>query len=138
MVTALMYAATPTIYLIDDDNSVRRALIRVMESAGLDTCSFVTAEDFLAHFNTVGETHHGCVITDMTLPGMSGLELKIRLNAARNSIPVILLTANDSAETRAAAQKAGAVGYFRKPVDTQALLDVIRWATNPVSFPATA
>jgi FixJ family two-component response regulator len=138
MMISVMHAATPTIFLIDDDNSVRRALIRVMESAGLDTCSFVTAEDFLAHFNTAGEMHHGCVITDMTLPGMSGLELKIRLNAARNSIPVILLTANDTAETRAAAQKAGAVGYLRKPVDTQALLDVIRWATNPVSFPATA
>lgn len=138
MVTALMYAATPTIYLIDDDNSVRRALIRVMESAGLDTCSFPTAEDFLAHFNTGGDMPPGCVVTDMTLPGMSGLELKLHLNAARKPIPVILLTANDTAETRAAAHEAGAVGYFRKPVDTQALLDVIRWATNHVSFPATA
>ncbi len=125
-----MPAATPTIFLIDDDNSVRRALIRVMESAGLDTLSFATAEDFLAHFNTGSDMPPGCVVTDMTLPGMSGLELKLHLNAARKPIPVILLTANDTADTRAAAHEAGAVGYFRKPVDTQALLDVIRWATN--------
>lgn len=137
MVHSVMHAATPTIFLIDDDNSVRRALIRVMESEGLDTCSFATAEDFFAHFNA-GITHHGCVVTDMTLPGMSGLELKLHLNAARNSIPVILLTANDTAETRAAAHEAGAVGYFRKPVDTQALLDVIRWAINPALASATA
>jgi FixJ family two-component response regulator len=138
MVAAVMPAATPTIFLIDDDNSVRRALIRVMESAGLDTCAFPTAEDFLAHFDTGSDMPPGCVVTDMTLPGMSGLELKIHLNAARKKIPVILLTANDTAETRAAAHEAGAVGYFRKPVDTQALLDVIRWATNHALSSATA
>lgn len=130
--------ATPTIFLIEDDNSVRRALIRVMESSGLDTRSFATAEDFLAHFNTGGDPPPGCVVTDMTLPGISGLELKIHLNAARNSIPVILLTANDTAETRAAAHEAGAAGYFRKPVDTQALLDAIWWVINPALSSTTA
>jgi FixJ family two-component response regulator len=133
-----MPAVTPTIFLIDDDTSVRRALIRVMESEGFETRSFATADDFLGHLNTVDDMPPGCVVTDMTLPGMSGLELKLHLNAARNSIPVILLTANDTAETRAAAHEAGAVGYFRKPVDTQALLDVIRWATNHALSSATA
>jgi FixJ family two-component response regulator len=138
MVPAVMHAATPTIFLIDDDNSVRRALIRVMESSGLDTRSFATAEDFLAHFNTGDELPPGCVVTDMTLPGMSGLELKIHLNDSRKPIPVILLTANDTAETRAAAHGAGAAGYFRKPVDTQALLDAVRWAINPALSSSTA
>lgn len=137
MVASVMPAATPTIYLIDDDDSVRRALIRVMESGGLNTCSFATVEDFLAHFND-GGCCNGCVVTDMTLHGMSGLELKQHLNAARNPIPVILLTANDTAETRAAAHEAGAAGYFRKPVDTQALLDAVWWAINPALSSATA
>lgn len=130
MVPTVMPAATPTIFLIDDDNSVRRALIRVMESSGFDTCSFATAEGFLSHFND-GGCCNGCVVTDMTLPGMNGLELKLHLNALQQTIPLILLTANDTAETRAAAHEAGAAGYFRKPVDTQALLDAVWWAIKP-------
>lgn len=133
-----MPAEPLTIFVIDDDNSVRRAISRVMESADLDTCSFATAEDFLSHFNEGDDIPPGCVVTDMTLPGMNGLELKIHLNASRKSIPLILLTANDTAETRTAAHEAGAAGYFRKPVDTQALLDAVRWAIDPVTFAATA
>jgi FixJ family two-component response regulator len=123
-----------TIYIIDDDASVRRALCRVMASAGLECESFDSAEEFMAAPHpAVG----GCIVADMTMPGMSGLELKPLLDAAGISYPLILLTAHDNEEMRAAARNAGAAAYFRKPVDTQALLDTIRWASNPPGRSAT-
>jgi FixJ family two-component response regulator len=118
----------PTIFLIDDDASVRRALGRVMTSVGLESRSFASVEDFLAGVTL--ETR-GCVVADMTLPGMGGLELKQALNAAHSTLPVILLSGHESEEMRASAHEAGAAGFFRKPVDTQALLDAIQWTLNP-------
>jgi len=117
-----------TIFIIDDDSSVRRALCRVMTSAGLECEAFDSAEDFLAspHPATTG-----CIVADMTMPGLSGLELKPLLDAAGILYPLILVTAHDNEELRTAARTAGAAAYFRKPVDTQALLDSIRWAFNP-------
>lgn len=116
-----------TIYIIDDDASVRRALGRVMTSAGLDHLAFDSAEDFLAGSVARGP---GCIVADMTMPGLSGLELKQALNAAHSDLPLIFLTAHDTAESREAAHEAGAGGYFRKPVDTQALLDAVQWVLN--------
>lgn len=115
----------PTIFVIDDDPSVRRALGRVMTSAGLPSESFDSANGFLA---TADLSKVGCILADMTLPGMSGLDLKNQLNAAQHPIPVIFLTAQDTEEMRAAARDVGAAGFFRKPVDTQALLDAVEWA----------
>lgn len=117
----------PLIFLIDDDDSVRRALGRVMTSAGFESHAFATAETFLSA-PLPASPRPACVVTDMTLPGLSGLDLKLRLNARDADIPVIFLTANDTPEMRSAAHEAGAAGYFRKPVDTQALLDAIQWA----------
>ncbi len=116
-----------TIYIIDDDASVRRALGRVMTSAGLDHRAFDSAEAFLAATPAAGS---GCIVADMTMPGFSGLELKQALNAAHSELPLIFLTAHDTPESREAAHEAGAEGYFRKPVDTQALLDAVHWALN--------
>ncbi len=117
----------PTIVLIDDDASVRRALGRVMTSVGLDYLAFESADEFLASTQVVKS---GCIVADMTLPGLSGLDLKHALNARHSKLPLIFLTAHDTTESRAAAHEAGAEGYFRKPVDTQALLDAIHWALN--------
>ncbi len=127
----------PIIFLIDDDDSVRRALGRVMTSAGFESRAFSTAENFLEAV-LPDRRCPSCVVTDMTLPGLSGLELKLQLNTRQTGIPVIFLTANDTAEMRAAAHQAGAAGFFRKPVDTQALIDAIQWAFNPApSRPAS-
>lgn len=115
----------PTIFIIDDDASVRRALGRVMTSAGLDYQAYESADAFLAGDPPAVD---GCIVADMTLPGLSGLELKQALNALQSRLPVIFLTAHDTTEARGAAHEAGAEGYFRKPVDTQALLDAVRWA----------
>ena len=128
----LMVRVRSTIFIIDDDASVRRALCRVMTSAGLECESFDSAEEFLAKAHC---GMAGCIVADMTMPGMSGLELMPVLDATGIQLPLIVLTAHDSEEMRAAARSAGAAAYFRKPVDTQALLDAIRWAFNPPPLP---
>ena len=117
-----------TIFIIDDDASVRRALGRVMSQAALEWEAFDSAEAFLSAARP-GDT--GCIVADMTMPGMSGLDLKVLLDSAHIRLPLVLLTAHDTDEMRAAARSAGAAAYFRKPVDTQALLDAIRWACDP-------
>jgi len=115
-------AVRSIIFFIDDDASVRRALERVMTSAGLDSVGFASAEEFIAGASL---SSGGCIVADMDLLGMSGLDL---LNAAHSDLPLIFLTAKDTEEMRAAAREAGAAGCFRKPVDTQALLDAVQWA----------
>ena len=117
----------PTIFIVDDDSSVRRALARVMASAALDCETYESADQFLANADL---PKHGCIVADITLPGTGGLELKSRLDATPLDLPLIFLTAQDTEELRAAARELGAKGFFRKPVDTQALLDAIEWALN--------
>jgi FixJ family two-component response regulator len=76
---------------------------------------------------------HACVISDVRMPGISGLELPGLLARAGRRLPVIFTTAHDTPETREIAQRAGAAAYFRKPVDDQALLDAIAWALSSSS-----
>lgn len=123
-----MISTSPKIYLIDDDASVRRALGRVMAVARLEWESYDSAEAFLA---SAKPESFGCIVADMTLSGMSGLDLKAILDARGVQLPFILLTAHDTEETRNAARSAGAAAYFRKPVDIEALLDAIQWSTHP-------
>jgi FixJ family two-component response regulator len=124
-----------SIFIIEDDNSVRRALTRVMVAAGFQARGFASAEEFLA--DSASSTK-GCVVADLTLPGMSGLELGELLHQRQDESPVILLTAQDTPELRAEARAAGAVGFFRKPVDSQALLDAIAWSLEKnMALPAS-
>lgn len=113
------------IFVIDDDPSVRRALGRVLTQAGLTWDAYESADQF---FDSANLDQSGCVLADMTMFGTSGLDLKDRLNETGHALPLIFLTAEDTDDIRAAARDAGAVGFFRKPVDTQALLDAIEWA----------
>jgi len=113
------------IYIIDDDESVRRALKRLIRSANLDVEVFGSAQEFL---NSSYRRQNVCLIVDIQMPGVNGLEMQRKLLAAGNDMPVIFVTAFDSKETRDEARKLGAASYFRKPVDDQALLDTIEWA----------
>jgi FixJ family two-component response regulator len=115
----------PTIYIIDDEDSVRRALERLFQSAGIVSKSFASVEEFLRFDYS---TNYTCVISDISFPGISGLKLPVELKRIGKQIPVIFVTAYDTQETRHEANRAGAVGFFRKPVDDQALIDVIDWA----------
>ena len=115
------------IYVVDDDDSVRNALKMLFISAGMEVETFKAAEDLLK-FQL--REKKSCVISDIKMRGLSGLELKQKLAERGIIIPVIFLTAFDSNEIRQQAKQAGAAGYLRKPVDDQALLDTIHWAIS--------
>jgi FixJ family two-component response regulator len=120
-----MRQAPATIYIVDDDESMRRSLARLMKSAGYATATFRSVGELIA---TERFAEPACVIADGRMLGGSGLELPRKLRARGSSLPVIILTAHDTEEMRAEARQAGVAGYFRKPVDDQALIDAIEWA----------
>lgn len=116
------------IYIVDDDDSVRRNLSRLMRSAGLSARTFASAEEFLAIADNL---ESGCLLLDVTLPGLSGLQLQAELNQRHIRLPVIAVSARDDAHTRGQARALGAHDFFRKPVDDQALIDAIQWVQTP-------
>ncbi len=115
------------VYIVDDDCSVRRSLARVIRSANLHAATFATAEEF---FQSNYEIDNSCLVVDAKMPGSNGLNMLSRLRNEHIAIPVIVVTAHDDSETRADAEAAGAIGFFRKPVDAEALLDAITWALS--------
>jgi len=117
----------PSVYLLDDDASVRRAVSRLLHAAGIDVRAFGSVDEFLSSHI---ERRRACVVADALMPGDGGMHLPHRLHAAGCDIPVILMTAEDNGRLRAAAKLAGAVGFFHKPVDAQALIDAIQWALD--------
>ena len=114
-----------TIYLIEDDTSVRRAMTRLLATAGYTVEAFAEAEAFLG-FPYIRK--NALLITDIHLPGIDGLQLQKHLVDDGIAMPVIFITAYDSEEKRAKVKKMGATAYFRKPVDGTALIDAIEWA----------
>ena len=116
-----------TVYIVDDEPTVRRALARLITSAGMraEGCSSVPALIELARL-----ADRVCVISDIRMPDVSGLELPGLLARRGHPLPVIFVTAYDTEQNRAAASRAGAVAFFHKPIDGQALLDAIAWAVE--------
>src|SRR5215472_11174564 len=113
--------------IVDDDESVRRALEDLLEDIDLPTLTFACAEDFLKS----GERQHlACLIVDIHLPGMSGLELQSKLNAEHNSVPIIFITAHGDEKMRMQALRTGAVEFLTKPFDDEVLIDSVRAALN--------
>lgn len=112
------------IYLIDDDISVRRGFDLFLRSASLDLKSFERAEDFLS---AVKPELHDILILDLHLPGMSGCDLLQKLGQDGIHIPVIVVTAFDDAQTRESCRNYGVKAYLRKPVDGEALIDMIKY-----------
>lgn len=115
------------IYVIDDDASVRKAFGRLLRSADLDAETFPSAEEFLS---SPKQKENACVIIDIRMPGLTGFDLQEKMALEGIRIPVIVISAHDDEETREHAKELGAVGFFRKPVDDQALLDAIWWAIS--------
>ncbi len=116
---------TRIIAIVDDDESVRFALKGMMKSVGLPAQAFASAEDFL----NSGILHQiACLIADIRMPGMSGLDLQKKLNAEHYRIPTIFITAHGDAKMRLQALRAGAVEFLAKPFDDEVLLENIRAA----------
>ena len=108
--------------VVDDDASVRRALTRLLQSAGLRVITCASAAEFLA---TGVSSVPDCVILDIHLGGMSGLELLSQLRGSGYSLPVLIITAHDDPQTRVAAAQAGCTAYLRKPLDAKVLLEEV-------------
>jgi FixJ family two-component response regulator len=114
-----------TVYVVDDDPSVRAGLARLLKSVGLPAKTFASALEFLEQA-VAGEP--GCVIVDLRLPAMSGLELQEQLHARNLDLPVIFLTAFGTVPASVRALKRGALDFLEKPVDDQVLLDAVSQA----------
>ena len=113
----------PLVSIVDDDVSVRRSTRRLLLSSGLRAEAFASAEDFLQS-GCVAET--ACLLLDVRMPGIDGLELQRRLSETDRIIPIIFLSARASEEEERRALRAGAAEFLRKPVSKEALLRAIR------------
>jgi FixJ family two-component response regulator len=113
--------------IVDDDELIRDALHGLMKAAGFQALSFPSAEEFL---HSGEQQHTACLIADIRMPGMSGLELQSRLNKERHRIPIIFITAQGDEKMRMQALRAGAVEFLTKPFDDEVLLDSVRAALN--------
>jgi FixJ family two-component response regulator len=111
--------------IVDDDRSVRRALKDLLESAGLSARCFGSAEEFL---ESGRRDPTACVVADIRMPGMSGLELQAKLQAEGSRIPIIFITAHGDAKMETQAMRAGAVGFLPKPFVDELLLEMVRTA----------
>jgi len=120
-----MERKTQLVAIVDDDDSMRSALQGLLKAVGLPAQAFGSAEEFL----NSGQQHQAaCLIADIRMPGMSGLELQAKLNAERCKIPIIFITAHGDAKMRMQALRAGAVEFLAKPFDDEALLESVRGA----------
>ena len=111
--------------LVEDDDSYRVAVQRLLKSAGFSVQLFASAEDFL---RSGRQREIGCLITDIRMPGMSGLDLQAKLNADRCLIPTIFITAHGDEDMRLQAMRGGAVKFMVKPFDGEILLESVRAA----------
>ena len=118
---------TPIVYIVDDDVLVRKALRRLIHTMGFAAETFSSALDFL---NYPHQEQQSCLILDVRMPGLSGLDLQKQLSARSPAIPIIFVTAHDDDQAQAQALKAGALAFLVKPFDDQELLNVLAAALH--------
>lgn len=118
-------AAQPVVFVVDDDEAVRRSLCWLLGSADLRAEAFASAPEFL---DSVTSAHAGCVVTDVRMPGPSGLDLQDELARRGIDLPVILVTGHGDVRMAVRAMKAGAFDFVEKPFDDRTLLDLVQRA----------
>jgi FixJ family two-component response regulator len=116
---------TKLVAVVEDDESCRRALQRLLKAEGFSVQTFACAEDFL---DSGWQWETGCLIADIRMPGISGLDLQAKLNADHCPIPIIFVTAHGDEKMRLQAMRGGAVKFLAKPLDTAILLEGVRAA----------
>src|SRR5260370_34066702 len=116
---------TPTVFIVDDDGRMRAAMQRLLKTVGLDSESFATPQDFLRRKLPDASS---CLLLDMRLPGMSGLEVQSKLNETGAQIPIIFITSHGDIPMTVKAMKSGAVEFLTKPFRDQDLIDAIQQA----------
>ena len=113
--------------IVDDDELIRNALGGLMKAAGFQAVAFASAEEFL---NSGEQERTACLIADIRMPGMSGLELQAKLSKDQHKIPIIFITAQGDEKMRMQALRSGAVKFLTKPLDKGVLLDSVRIALD--------
>ncbi len=122
-----MKPAGPLVYLVDDDDAVRDSLGLLLRSIGLDCELYASALDFLEHYDP---RRHSCLVADIRMPGLSGLELQQRLNELKSEVPIIFITGHGDVPMAVNAMKAGAADFIQKPFRDQDLIDRIHKALD--------
>ncbi len=117
--------AQPTVFIVDDDDSVRRALQRLARSVGLNVETFGGAQEFI---NSYDSSRPGCLVLDVRMPGLSGLDLQEELKLRGFTIPIVFITGHGDVPMSVRAMKGGAVDFISKPFNDQTLLDAIQHA----------
>jgi two-component system, LuxR family, response regulator FixJ len=123
--TATMADSRPLVFVVDDDEPVRDAIGMLLDTVGMDYESYDSAQAFLDHYDP---TRRGCLVLDIRMPGMSGLELQQRLVERSAPIPIVFITGHGDVPMAVEAMKRGAVDFIRKPFRDQELLDRIHEA----------
>jgi FixJ family two-component response regulator len=128
---SLMTAFKPIVFIIDDDASVRKSLSRLLRSAGYSTETFASAEEFLGreHFNGIG-----CLLLDVQMPGLSGMDLQKELNKADYHMPIIFITGHGDIPMSVEAMKKGAIDFLTKPFDDKELLQAVEKAIEKDTY----
>jgi len=115
----------PHVYLIDDDESVRKSVARLLRTEAYQVEDYCSAQEFL---ETCRMAQHGCIVLDLRMPGLSGEGLQDKLLAMKEALPIIVITGHGDLRIRASMLKKGAVAFLAKPFDDQELLDAIEAA----------
>lgn len=122
-----MTDAKPTVFVVDDDEAVRESLRFLISSVDLEVRTFGSATDFLDNYDS---DLTGCLVVDVRMPGMSGLELQRQLSDRRINLPVIIITGHGDVDMAVRAMKSGAFDFIQKPFNDQVLLDLIQAALD--------
>jgi FixJ family two-component response regulator len=118
-----MSNAAPTVFVVDDDLSVRKSLLHLLHAAGLNVATFASAQAFLERYDP---NVAGCLVVDLAMPGLSGLELQEALTAKGSLLPIIFLTGHGDIPSSVRAMKRGAVDFLGKPIDAADLIEAVR------------
>jgi len=122
-----MSTSAPTVFVVDDDQAVRRFLCGLIASVGVPVESYASAQEFLDSYEP---GRAGCLLLDIRMPGMSGLELQQELDRRAVDVPVIILTGHGNVQVAVNAMKAGAVDFIEKPFNNELLLDRVQRALS--------
>lgn len=118
----------PMIAIVDDDESVCRALKRLVRSLGMEADTFASGQEFIDLIEAMPSHQIDCVVLDVQMPGLNGLDVQERLQRGGSRLPIIFITAHDEAIVRERALAAGAVAFVRKPFNDELLIKTLRAA----------
>ena len=130
-----MTVTVPTVFLVDDDPAVLKSLSRLLRSVGLEVATFSSPHDFLEQHDPRAP---GCLVLDMAMPGLNGLELQKALNTKGSAIPIVFLTGQGDVHGSVLAMKSGALDFLTKPVNDDQLISVIHQAFEKDSIARAA